>query len=48
MYELICSLKAVMLSHGNVVFSIHQFVILAKTLMAASKVGFLAEHKASD
>ncbi|KAF8707285.1 hypothetical protein AX14_013661 [Amanita brunnescens Koide BX004] len=29
--------KAVMLSHGNVVFSIHQFVILAKTLMAASK-----------
>ena len=40
-YKLISSLKAVMLSHGNVAFSILQFGIMVSS-MAVSKVGSVA------
>jgi hypothetical protein len=39
------SLKAVMLSHGNIVFSILQFGIMAASSMAVNKVGFFAQAR---
>ena len=42
-YKLMSSLKAVMLSHGNVVCSVLQFGIMAASSMAVNKVGFFAQ-----